>query len=230
MLKVSVKDFGPIIEGTVELKPLTLFVGPSNAGKSYLAMLIYSLMQSSHASFLYPYVIPMRYVYFTPGIRGLEAAQNLSGIIDEQDFGTINQWARNVATNPQEAFENSFLQEEPEIAFATLPEELRRLVHRGVKKSLTSMEQLFSRELQRCHGEISDVRSRMNDAAQLRIGLEQSRPRLSLNFEEHQGSLRVLPDSDWDISESKFEIRRSLLRSLQTEAPRHGLREDDPGS
>ena len=47
MLKISVKDFGPIIEGTVDLKPLTLFVSPSNAGKSYLAMLIYSLMQSS---------------------------------------------------------------------------------------------------------------------------------------------------------------------------------------
>ena len=29
MLTVAVKDFGPIKEGTVELKPLTIFVGPS---------------------------------------------------------------------------------------------------------------------------------------------------------------------------------------------------------
>ena len=64
MLKISVKDFGPIIEGTVDLKPLTLFVGPSNAGKSYLAMLIYSLMQSSDASFIDPYIIPQYFGQF----------------------------------------------------------------------------------------------------------------------------------------------------------------------
>ncbi len=44
MLKISASNFGPIIEGTVELKPLTVFVGPNNAGKSYMAMLIYSLL------------------------------------------------------------------------------------------------------------------------------------------------------------------------------------------
>ena len=141
MLKVSVKDFGPIIEGTIDLKPLTLFVGPSNAGKSYLAMLVYSLMQSSDASIIGPYVIPMRYVYFRPGIRGLEAAQALSDTIDEQDVKTINRWAQNIATNPPKALEDLF-QEEPEISFASLPEELHRLVHRCVKTSLNSMEPL----------------------------------------------------------------------------------------
>ena len=37
MLKVTAKDFGPIVEGTVEMRPLTIFVGPSNTGKSYMA-------------------------------------------------------------------------------------------------------------------------------------------------------------------------------------------------
>lgn len=36
-------DFGPIAEGSVELRPLTVFVGPSNTGKTYLATLVYSL-------------------------------------------------------------------------------------------------------------------------------------------------------------------------------------------
>ena len=42
MLTFSVKNFGPLAEGTVELRPLTIFVGPSNTGKSYMASAIYA--------------------------------------------------------------------------------------------------------------------------------------------------------------------------------------------
>ncbi|MDE0127671.1 MAG: AAA family ATPase [Bryobacterales bacterium] len=42
-VKIDLSDFGPILNGSVELRPLTIFVGPSNAGKTYLATLIYSL-------------------------------------------------------------------------------------------------------------------------------------------------------------------------------------------
>ena len=42
-LKFQVRDFGPIVDATIELRPLTVFVGPSNTGKSYLAILIYAL-------------------------------------------------------------------------------------------------------------------------------------------------------------------------------------------
>ena len=43
---ISVKDFGPIEEATVDLRPLTIFIGPSNTGKSYLAGLFYALHRS----------------------------------------------------------------------------------------------------------------------------------------------------------------------------------------
>ena len=42
-IEVNVTDFGPIGEAKIDLRPLTVFVGPSNTGKSYLAILIYSL-------------------------------------------------------------------------------------------------------------------------------------------------------------------------------------------
>lgn len=43
-MKITVKNFGPIREArNVEVGPMTIFVGPSNTGKSYLAMLIYSI-------------------------------------------------------------------------------------------------------------------------------------------------------------------------------------------
>ena len=41
--RLDVSNFGPIVQASVELRPLTVFIGPSNTGKSYLAILIYAL-------------------------------------------------------------------------------------------------------------------------------------------------------------------------------------------
>ena len=40
---IEARDFGPIVEASVEMRPLTVFIGPSNTGKSYLAVLLYAL-------------------------------------------------------------------------------------------------------------------------------------------------------------------------------------------
>jgi len=45
-LEIEAKDFGPISGGKITLKPLTLFIGPNNSGKSYAAMLIHSIFES----------------------------------------------------------------------------------------------------------------------------------------------------------------------------------------
>ena len=42
---LEIEDFGPIAEARLEVRPLTVFIGPSNTGKSYLAVLIYALNQ-----------------------------------------------------------------------------------------------------------------------------------------------------------------------------------------
>ena len=42
-MKLTVKNFGPIREAKdIDIRSMTIFVGPSNTGKSYLAMLIYA--------------------------------------------------------------------------------------------------------------------------------------------------------------------------------------------
>lgn len=45
--RLRVKDFGPIIEADVVFRPLTVLVGPSNSGKSYLAGLLYAMQRNS---------------------------------------------------------------------------------------------------------------------------------------------------------------------------------------
>ena len=41
--QLTVTDFGPIRQANIDLCPLSVFVGPSNTGKSYLAILVYAL-------------------------------------------------------------------------------------------------------------------------------------------------------------------------------------------
>ena len=54
-VQIEVSDFGPIVSAEIDLKPLTVFVGPSNTGKSYLAILIYALHR---------YFTPNRYFHW----------------------------------------------------------------------------------------------------------------------------------------------------------------------
>ena len=45
-VQISVQNFGPIARADIDLRPLTVFVGESNTGKTYLAALIYALHQN----------------------------------------------------------------------------------------------------------------------------------------------------------------------------------------
>ena len=45
-MTIRIRDFGPVTDGQVDLKPLTILIGPNNTGKSYVAMLIHSILSS----------------------------------------------------------------------------------------------------------------------------------------------------------------------------------------
>jgi len=45
-IEMSISDFGPISSGKFAIKPLTIFVGPNNSGKTYAATLAHSLLSS----------------------------------------------------------------------------------------------------------------------------------------------------------------------------------------
>jgi predicted ATPase len=42
-MKIRFENFGNIKEGEIELKPLTVFIGPNNTGKTYCAYSIYGI-------------------------------------------------------------------------------------------------------------------------------------------------------------------------------------------
>ena len=50
-MSVSVENFGPVSSGAVDLRPLTIFIGPNNSGKSYMSMLIHSILSTENDVF-----------------------------------------------------------------------------------------------------------------------------------------------------------------------------------
>ena len=83
-VRISATNFGPIASSTVDLRPLTVFVGPSNTGKTYFATLIYALHRILGGFPRLPSMRRYRYPFFQGLPYGLatdaEAQQEL------QDF------------------------------------------------------------------------------------------------------------------------------------------------
>ena len=123
-MKISIKNFGPIAEAReVALGPLTVFVGPSNTGKSYLAVLIYALFKS-----------------FQPG----GFFHNL-GRIKRRENETLFDYEEEIADEL-----TRLIKKEIEITnFFDLPERLQELVKAKMGHELA---QTFHAELPRCMG------------------------------------------------------------------------------
>ncbi len=60
-IHINVKNFGPIEKAEIDLRPLTVFVGESNTGKTYLAALIYALHQHFGSISQYPWAVSLLY-------------------------------------------------------------------------------------------------------------------------------------------------------------------------
>ena len=205
-LTVSARDFGPIIEGTVELKPLTVFVGPSNSGKSYLAMLIYSLMQSITRVTEYGggLSIPAEMRF-----RPLRSARHILGTEGELSSAVkdaIDGWVQNF---DDKDFSEIF------VDFYSIPAEVQGIANEAVRDSLRASVVWFDGELQRCHGKISDLRRRSEGMSKLRIYLQQSSPFLKLSLGEDSDQEIGLLKMDFDVSYSKVRSEPYPRRELQ---------------
>ena len=101
-LQLTVSNFGPIAKAEIDLRPLTVFVGPSNTGKSYLAILIYALHK-----FFDDYT-GRRNIKFTR--RPLMLHRNADGEqpFDDENANRLIDWVKNIiaqveAKSPLEA-------------------------------------------------------------------------------------------------------------------------------
>ncbi|MDE0469114.1 MAG: AAA family ATPase [Candidatus Poribacteria bacterium] len=119
-VEIAVKNFGPIAEATIDLHPLTIFVGPSNTGKTYFSTLIYALdgVFTGHSKF------PGRFKRL--GIHGFNDLVN-------QNWNAISSILKKLNTSDQS------------IKFSDLPPEIRASLESDLKDP-----ERTANELKRC--------------------------------------------------------------------------------
>ena len=104
---IAVKNFGPIEEAEIDLRPLTVFVGESNTGKTYLASFIYALQYTFEGISRVPWsphrILQLNHVYRSrhPGpsteplsIETLSVLKKRSATGQPLKFSDSPQWMR----------------------------------------------------------------------------------------------------------------------------------------
>ena len=126
-VEIAVKNFGPIAEANIDLRPLTVFVGPSNTGKTYLATLVYALHGLLDGFSRIPLL----------NYAGLSFAKMMSN-----SGASVNLIA--LEAEIREALENLKTNGQP-FKFSDLPQRTREDVGMGLKDP-----EVFSHEIERC--------------------------------------------------------------------------------
>ncbi|MCY3724304.1 MAG: AAA family ATPase [Candidatus Poribacteria bacterium] len=90
-VEITVENFGPIAEANIDLRPLTVFVGPSNTGKTYFATLVYALHGAfnglSDSSLLSPVNASKVMSILNELLTGLTTPkEEIQGILDKLDM------------------------------------------------------------------------------------------------------------------------------------------------
>ena len=215
MLSISVENFGPIIKGEVELKPLTIFLGPSNSGKSYMATVVYGLMNTVGQLSEFHFMRPGRAIYrrrrrFING-PSIERDTNLSVLDQLQD------WAR------------QFTREQgQEINLSSVPSSFLTMVQSRLDEVIMGLNEPLNDELSNSHGSVPDLVRRNSENETLRVKLDSGEPPLSLGFVMSIDDPGLsMYEHSCDISKAKLD-RRLLLYAFGRRGPDQF--EDQPDS
>ncbi len=143
-LKLSVTNFGPIVRAEIDLRPLTVFVGPSNTGKSYLAILIYALHRFFSGDAIGPSFReggPKGSVFYPRDwIGGKDRGGNRE--ISEGELNILVSWLR-------QGLEEA--QAQKKYLHAPIPDAIAVLI-RALLRDVSTLGNLLSDEISRCFG------------------------------------------------------------------------------
>ena len=126
-VEIAVKNFGPIAEANIDLRPLTVFVGPSNTGKTYFATLVYALHGILDG---FPRIPLLNFAGLSFARRASSSGYSANSTASEED---IRELLEDLKTSGQ-----SF-------KFSDLPQRTRE----DIRSGLTDPN-VFSHEIKRC--------------------------------------------------------------------------------
>ena len=158
-LTLTVRDFGPIHRGAVDLRPLTVFVGQSNTGKSYLAILIYALHNLFSAADDQRGMRKSAMLGISGSPRGLPLIpQSTKMKMSEDHTRTFVEWTESAVDNAKQV---------PKY----IPDSIAEIIRPSLEISKESMAPIEN-EIMRCFGQhrIQDlVRFGVSDGASINI-------------------------------------------------------------
>ncbi len=143
-LELTVSNIGPIAEGKIQLRPMSVFVGPSNTGKSYLAVLIYALHQflgSYSGNFAHRRNFDRMFI---SGLPAIMPTQDIA--LSVEDIAVLNDWAQERSPRPEAILHQESLAQDFE-----LPEAVAALV-RQVVSGVEGVSEVLDSEIVRCFG------------------------------------------------------------------------------
>ena len=192
MFTIKVQDFGPIGEGTVTLRPLTVLIGPNNAGKSYFALLTHAVSRPFGRFRTFP---PEDYLDYLLRLR-------IHPVATTALSDSAIKWLAERST-----VDGSTIFEE-------LPAEIKDVLRAEVKTFVPNLAQAVTDELKRGFAANLTDLTREHAGSGFRIWLGQSYPELRLSLSLAENQLQV-EEAKWDISFRHLEL--SHLRKYPPE-------------
>ena len=132
-LKLSVQNFGPIKEGEFELKPLTIFIGPNNSGKSYMATLVYALCRAVSLASIKRKFDERNYWNITSFWEDIER------VYDTDIYEEFTQWFQSITRQRGPA--------KRDVLWEDMPAKIRQIFEEAIKKIFDSLVSDLPEEL-----------------------------------------------------------------------------------
>lgn len=213
---IGVKNFGPVKKADIDLRPLTVFVGESNSGKTYLSALIYALHHTFEGFSQFPWsssnILSLRFNYL-PRTRD---SSEQSKFEEEEILNSLEK-----LNNVKQPF-----------TFSDLPPTMRSRLESNLTDST-----VFEHEVKRCFDleSISDLTlSTQNNSNTLAISLTVKDEKQKIwNYDIHYNGTK--PTIKGSINEDLVILSRSnkqlqeimgveeLLSLLRSSAYRQGM-------
>ena len=143
-LEIEVTDFGPIAKAKIDLRPLTVFVGPSNTGKSYLAMLIYALHRFFSGYANSPNLSPKALTFYPLLTFHRVLSDVWMKAMSATERDTLIDWVTPLLAR---ACEKEF----PDDFCASVPDAVAALF-RPLLRDVSNLDDYLEREIERCFG------------------------------------------------------------------------------
>jgi hypothetical protein len=178
MLNLTVANLGPIVHGSISLKPLTILIGPNNSGKSYAATLLYSVFRPRWPVLRSPgFSTNYLSAPFGPGLpysRSLTTAIRVA----PTDFAALTESSRNFAA---ELFNLETLPSS--VVFRDMPNDLQDFVHQMVGRVAESYVSGLQAEIQRCFAtSVSHIRREGTRLDAFKVTISESTPNWQIDI------------------------------------------------